>query len=625
MQYYPFDSRNPLYKSQIGAVAAGSPLRLRLLLHNDAKCHDAFLRVRNDSFDTINERKLTPKEWLGDYRFYDCEITPDEGLYWYSFRYTSDYGDFFVTKTETSLGIVSSEGNWWQMTVYNSDYETPDWLLGGIIYQIFPDRFYSSGEEKQNVPDDRFLCSDWRKIPEHRQTEDKCRLSNDYYGGDLKGIKQKLPYLKSLGVNCIYLNPIFEAHSNHRYNTADYMKIDPLLGDEKELEDLCKSAEKQGISVILDGVFSHTGDDSVYFNRKGRYDSNGAYQNYDSPYHNWYKFESFPDKYASWWGIDSLPETDESNPSFSEFITGENGVLRKWIRKGIRGWRLDVADELPDDILDKIRTAVKSEREDAYLLGEVWEDASNKISYGKRRRFLRGRQLDSVMNYPFANAIIDFVCNGNSENLENTVLDVLENYPPCSVNLLMNHIGTHDTVRIITRLSDSFKPDYDRETQSRFCLSKQEYKTAKGRLKLAAVLQYTLPGIPSLFYGDEAGVQGFSDPFCRAAYPWGNEDKELVEFYSLLGNFRRNCKAFCDGKFVPFCAGGDAFAFERVLENSSVFVAVNRGDSLIDINIPREYLSSDNILGDIIRKDGIKLNPKSFFVAEIKSKKTTVA
>ena len=276
MNYYPFDSRNPLYRNKFGALAEGETLRLKLLLHQNNKVQSAFLKIQNDATGKTEKIEMTPCGTLEDYRFYECEFSLSEGIYWYSFEYTSDYGQFFVTKDKHSLGIASPKGDSWQITVYKKDYTTPDWLDGGIIYQIFPDRFYNSGTKKKYIPSDRYICEDWYSQPEYRQDDDIKFLGNDYYGGDLLGIKQKLPYLKSLGVNCIYLNPIFEAHSNHRYNTADYLKIDPHLGTEKDLEDLVKSAKKHGIYIILDGVFSHTGDDSIYFNRYSRYKSVGA-------------------------------------------------------------------------------------------------------------------------------------------------------------------------------------------------------------------------------------------------------------------------------------------------------------------------------------------------------------
>jgi len=612
MQYYPFDSRNSLYREKIGALAEGETLRLKVLLHRDAAVYSAYLMIKNDSDEQFSELLLTPTDWVEDYRVYEGSLTLTEGLYWYCFRYTSAHGEFYVSKTETSLGVVSTESNCWQQTVYSNDYTTPDWLDGGIIYQIFPDRFYNSGQEKENIPSDRFICTDWSKQPEHRQPQDICRLGNDYYGGDLKGIEQKLDYLESLGVNCIYLNPIFEAHSNHRYNTADYLKIDPILGSEKDLESLINAAKKKGIYIILDGVFSHTGDDSKYFNRYARYNTVGAYNSPDSPYYSWYKFDNYPNKYSSWWGIETLPETKEEDLSFSEFITGEKGVVRYWLNKGIKGWRLDVADELPDCILDKIRLAIKVEGKENYLLGEVWEDASNKISYGYRRKFLRGKQLDSVMNYPFANAIVDFIKNGNSARLINTVLNVVENYPPQSVKLLMNHIGTHDTARILSRLGTDRLNGADREAQSRITLTNEEYLNGVKLLKLAAVIQFTLPGVPSIYYGDEVGMQGGSDPFCRGTYPWGKEDSQLLEFYRELGNLRRNSKAFCSGEFIPCDCGENVAVYIRKNGKNAAFIAVNRGNEESVITLPKEFVSSQKVFG-INPKDGIiNLEPYSF-------------
>ena len=615
MGYYPYNSNETLYRTPFGAIKDNERLSLRILLHRDACVYNAYLRISNDNDGVIHEIKLTPCELLNDYRFYDCEITLADGLYWYDFRYESAHGQFFVVKEIRGRGIVSqNEGAKWQITVYTADFKTPDWLKGGIIYQIFPDRFFCSGKEKRDVPDDRYICDNWGKMPEYRQVKEKCTLGNDYYCGDLLGIKEKLPYLKDLGVTCIYLNPIFEAHSNHRYNTADYMKIDPLLGDENDLKDLCLQAKKLGIGVVLDGVFSHTGDDSVYFNRFGRYGRGGAYNDFGSEYHNWYKFNRFPDDYSAWWGVPSLPETNEDNESFSEFITGENGVIRHWLKAGISGWRLDVADELPDGILDKIRNAVKTENPDAFLLGEVWEDASNKVSYGARRRFLRGRQLDSVMNYVFSNAIIDFLKNGNAENLLNSVIEVMENYPKETIHLLMNHIGTHDTARALTMLGRSNDYTGDRQWQSTAKLSPEEYALGIKRLKVAAVLQYTLPGVPSLYYGDEAGMEGYGDPFCRATYPWGNENTELLNFYKELGKTRRKTPAFKDGDFIPCIFKDNLFSFIRKTEKSSVFIAVNSGEIPASVTVPQDFIKSVKTLGTVPEGNSLTLPPYGYSI-----------
>lgn len=615
MNYYPFDSRNSLYRSNLGAVPAGEKLRLRLLLHKDAGVYSAFLRMVNDADNSLREIPMIAAEWLEDYQFFECEIKTAEGLYWYDFRYTSAHGQFFVVKAANGLGVVSqTPTEKFQLTVYQKDFTTPDWLKGGLIYQIFPDRFYNSGSSKNNVPDDRFMCDDWGKTPEYRQNNGRCSLGNDYYGGDLKGVIEKLPYLKELGVSCIYFNPIFEAHSNHRYNTANYEKIDTLLGDEKDLASLCKEAENYGIKIILDGVFSHTGDDSIYFNRTGRYGTGGAYRDCNSCYRKWFKFYDYPNGYDAWWGVKTLPETNEDNDSFTDYITGENGILRKYLRLGVAGWRLDVADELPDKFLDKLREAVKTENPNAYILGEVWEDASNKISYGARRKFLRGSQLDSVMNYPFANAILDFIKFGGGDVLSEKVHTIIENYPKCSVDTLMNHLGTHDTARVLTLLGkrDSFIGN--RAWQSRQKLSEHEYLLGVKRLKAAAVIQYTLPGVPSLFYGDEAGVQGYGDPFCRATYPWGKEDADLLCFYKNLGKVRKECKAFTNGDFYTVFANTDAIAFTRQNDKGNVFVSVNRSQNPICIDVPQEFNGCKKVFGKACNDGKVTLDEYEYCI-----------
>ena len=605
MQYYPFNSWQKIYKEHFGAVASGENLRLRLLLHKDACCFKAYLRIRHDDEPNFKEIELSPAEWLEDYQFFDCELSLSTGIYWYCFRYESTHGEFFVTRCDGPVGHVSRDGECWQQTVYDAEFETPEWFNGGTIYQIFPDRFYNSGKPKSNIPEARFLTENWEKQPEYKQNNGKCSLGNDYYGGDLAGITEKLPYLADLGITCIYLNPIFEADSNHRYNTADYLKIDALLGDEKDLENLCKKAKKLGIRIILDGVFSHTGDNSIYFNKYKAYDSEGAYNTKSSPYYSWFKFNNWPDDYSAWWGIKTLPEVNEDNEEFTEFITGKNGVLRYWLKKGISGWRLDVADELPDRFLENIRSAIKSENKDAYLLGEVWEDATNKISYGARRKFLQGKQLDSVMNYPFANAIIDFIKSGNSKKFIDTVMSVCENYPPMSIRTLMNHIGTHDTARILTVLGKSDAYIGNREWQSRQVLSSSEYDFAVRRLKLATLLQFTLPGVPSIFYGDEAGIQGYSDPFCRATYPWGKENDELITHYRYLGGIRKTTDCLKNESFIPYTCENGLVSYIRKGDKDSLFLAANTNSYDIWLEAPEEFKGCENALyGDAPNSDG---------------------
>ena len=522
-----------------------------------------------------------------------------EGLYWYHFDYISSYGRSSILQTEGGIGDfvgAPTARKDWQLTVTERDFTTPDWLKGGIIYQIFPDRFYNSGSEKENVPNDRILRTDWGNEPEWRPTPEGKVLNNDFFGGDLKGIGEKLPYLKDLGVTCIYLNPIFESHSNHRYDTADYGKIDPLLGTEEDFKKLCKDAKKQGIHIILDGVFSHTGDDSVYFNRKGRYNTLGAYNSPESPYYKWYKFTNYPDKYQSWWGFVTLPEVIEEGEEYRNFINGKGGIIEKWLKAGADGFRLDVADELPDIFIDELRARLKETKPDALLMGEVWEDATTKHSYGSRRRYLLGSQFDSVMNYPFANAILDFCRSGKAESFMSTVMQIVENYPKQCLDVMMNHIGTHDTERAITKIAGESCEYRDRQWQSCHSLG-DKYEKGIGLLKCAVALQYTLPGVPSVYYGDEAGLEGYKDPFNRGCYPWGNENRELIDFYKTMGKIRKENSVFQKGYFSPVSSMLGCVAYRRHDENGNVMVIVNRNEHSISYRLPYDFENSFALYG----------------------------
>lgn len=595
----PHNSRDVRYKNKFGAVPAGESVRYRLMLPRGIHCVAAWFVVHRDD---RAEWEYHPMEWDGMQGAYSEwwrveYAAPGAGLYWYHFEYDTDWGRARVTHAGNGLGHVAFDGDDWQLTVTDPSFSTPDWLKGGIIYQIFPDRFAKSGRETSSVPDGRILREDWGGEPEWRPTCDGKVLNNDFFGGDLKGIAEKLPYLASLGVTCLYLNPIFEAQSNHRYDTADYHAIDPLLGTQQDFSTLCEAASGFGIRILIDGVFSHTGSDSVYFNQKGRYPNIGAYQSQQSPYYSWYQFKSWPDDYESWWGVKILPEVREEDPSFLEFITGENGVVRKWLRAGASGWRLDVADELPDVFLDALRKAAKAEKKDALVLGEVWEDASNKYSYGTRRRYLLGDQLDSVMNYPFANAVLSFLRSGSSDGFFEAIISIIEHYPPQVLHLLMNHIGTHDTPRAMTALAGEDANGRGRDWQSGRRLSPAQRERGSRLMRLATVIQYTLPGVPSIYYGDEAGMEGYGDPFNRGCYPWGQEDKELLAWYRRLGAVRKSCPALLDGDFEPIWSEGGMIAFARNQGYERILTVVNRGDNDYTYALPHDWRAAKGLLG----------------------------
>lgn len=605
-----FDSRKIEYKAPVSAIATDEKVRLRIRVLRSLSCKGARLAIYKDNEDTVYYDMFWAGMCSDEEEFWELHFSATtSGLYFYYFELETPWGNLLVKNTGNGRGELGINGGEFQQTVYDKAFKTPDFLKGGIIYQIFPDRFYNSGAEKTGVPEKRVMRS-WGEEPLWDESQMNGIWNNDYFGGDLKGIEEKLDYIKELGVSCIYLNPIFEANSNHRYDTADYEKIDPLLGDENDLRSLCEKAKEKGIAIILDGVFSHTGCDSKYFNMYSNYDSIGAYNSKESPYFEWYKFIEYPEKYHSWWGIKLLPEVIEENESYREYICGENGILRKWLRCGISGWRLDVADELPDIFLDDLRKAVKAENENAVIIGEVWEDATTKYAYGQRRRYLLGDQLDSVMNYPFADAVLNFVRYGGAEGFLNDVMTVVENYPPQVLNVLMNHIGTHDTERAITRLAGENPDGRDRQWQHEHNeLSAESYEKGVAMMKMASLLQYTLPGVPSLYYGDEAGMQGMKDPFNRACFPWDHINNELHRWYKRLGEIRNGCKAFKTGAFEPLYASGGAIAYKRVGDGNQVLVAVNNSPETVDICVGAEWDNAYNLF-DPVSKDGyIRLDP----------------
>lgn len=535
----------------------------------------------------------------------------DVGVYFYHFEIYYDRHKQAIFRGEDMADTPSGNADW-QQTVYSSSFCVPDFAKKGVIYQIFPDRFFKGDIKYSKVFDDRVYAS-WGDRPLYANGSVGKVINNDYFGGNFNGIAEKLPYLKDLGVSIIYLNPIFEAHSNHRYNTANYLKADPVLGTNEEFKSLCKKAKEFGIHIILDGVFSHTGDDSIYFNKKGRYDSVGAYQSTDSPYYSWYKFVDFPDNYISWWGFETLPEVQETDPSYVDFITGEGGVIDYWMGLGADGFRLDVADELPDCFIQKIRTAVK--RNGGMLYGEVWEDASNKVSYGEQRAFLYGDELDSVMNYPFKDLIISFVKGMNGTHFMNGILQICENYPKPSLDSLMNLLSTHDTERILTALTGEPPLNRDREWQANQKMSPEEIKGGIRLLKLASVLLYTLPGVPCIYYGDEILTQGYRDPFNRSCFDWSKvNDNEMLEHYKFLGNLRTECDVFNSGEFIPVQAEKDFVSYIRKNGENEIFVAVNPNENAQQLVLLPGWAQDTVIFGNEVENGSLKVEPKSFAI-----------
>lgn len=573
-----YDSFNLLYKSPFGAVKTDEEIIIRISLENNKKVDNPCLLICE--IDKWNEFVSYPMEYEKEesgLNWYLVRFSIKKAaVYFYFFKIIINGCSFELKRAHNYESVLDTNSFLYQLTVYDKNFKVDDNYKGGIMYQIFPDRFYNSGNKKVNVPTDCIIREDWSGIPEYLPNAQGKITNNDYFCGDIKGITLKLDYLKELSVTAIYINPIFEAHSNHRYDTADYLKIDPLLGTEEDFKKLCSEAKRRGIVIILDGVFSHTGSDSVYFNKNNRYNTVGAYNSKESPYYSWYKFNNYPNDYRSWWGFDTLPELDKDNESYVEFICGDNGVISKWIKAGAYGFRLDVVDELTSSLLEKIKEAI-IKYGGKILIGEVWEDATTKRSYGQLREYLLGHQLDSTMNYPFKNAILDYIRYGNSCYFYETVMSIVDNYPKEALNCLMNMLSTHDTERAMTRLVAEEVNNCDRYWQAeRNNLNNGQYEFGKKTLILASVIQYFLPGLPCIYYGDEAGLYGYKDPFNRGCYPWKNEDNELVGFFKEIGRIRREIPMLKNAYFKIIYIDNDICIFERFNETESIVIAVNR-------------------------------------------------
>lgn len=584
-----FNSRKIECKSPYGAVKCGEKLSLHFPIASWVSVDKMYVFIRLGDVSTPVEMRFEKSE--NGFSVYTADYVFDAaGIYYYRFEMRNRDGVWYYGRGENGESVCGENLPEWQLTVYKSSYKTPDFAKGNIIYHIFVDRFNRADGVKTKRK--YRLHESFSESPEVVSADGKY-YADDFFGGNFNGIREKLDYLEELGVGIIYLSPIFKAYSNHRYDTGDYLKVDELLGTEDDFKRLLDAAHEKGMKIILDGVFNHSGADSLYFNKFGTYDSLGAYQSKSSPYYDWYYFKKFPDEYACWWGCDNVPDLNKSNKDYRALVFGKNGVVEKWQKLGADGWRLDVVDELPIDFVNLLIKKIKSVNKDALVIGEVWEDASTKVSYGELRPYLLGDQLDGTMNYPFMNAIIAYVRDGDEKFFKDTVQSILENYPKETVYCLMNSLGTHDTVRIINALSDVRAHGWSKTHKLGYKLPDSEYEKAKKKLYLASVLQFTLPGIPSIFYGDEAGLQGFDDPINRRPYPWGSEDKEILAHYKKLGRIRRENRAVFSGGFNMRDENG-LVAYERASGDDEILIAVNAGADDTTLFINKEYTSLYN-------------------------------
>ena len=612
---------NPFDRKPQGAVATGGQVRLRLTVEDEQAPVELFLRVWNGDERRYPMRPLGLKDGR---MIYEAQIGVGDKprLLWY--RFECEYkGEHVVLgapgdHTGCGEGVMGSEESF-QLTVYDAAYDTPAWMRDGVMYQIMVDRFCRGegtdalmhAKDGQNI----ILHEDWNEMPFLNIAENGDNFANDFFGGNLEGVRQKLPYLKQLGVSVLYFNPIFCARTNHKYDTSDYRRVDPMFGDEQALARLCKEAEALGMRVMLDGVFSHVGDDSLYFNRRGTYGEHvGAYRDPDSPYYKWFTFRHWPDDYECWWGFKTLPNVNEMDEDYRRFILeDDDSVVRHWVRKGTSGWRLDVADELAMPFLRELRRQVKGVSRDAAVLGEVWEDASHKVAYGQMRSYVLGDTLDSVMNYPLRDALIAFLmAQKDAAAVAKELSSLAQNYPKPFLYALMNLMGSHDRPRILNVLAGNDGSDSPRSQRAGHRLSQEERMIGALREQLMLRFVFSVPGMPCIYYGDEAGVEGCADPFCRRTYPWGREDQDMLARYKAMAAMRNGHPVLKTGEcaYIAPCSavlgvirknenGKDAFG--KKAENACAVTLINRSAREVVV-----YLTSADVSGaqTLVSDDG---------------------
>lgn len=526
-----YDSWQKQYKTPFGAIQANTLVTWAIAIDQPVQEADLWLTKLNE--DPV----AYPMNYNDETQKYETQVrVGSSGLYNYYFAIKQNNQMFYVDQGLFGQGRLRQDDHnlkQYQLICYERKVPQVDWYDQGVVYQIFPDRFANGNPygEVTGRKKNSFLYATEEDTPYYIKNSRGEITRWDFFGGNLAGIRKKLPYLKKLGVNTIYLNPIFLATSNHRYDTVDYMKIDPMLGDEDDLRGLIHDLHQNGMHLLLDGVFNHVGQESIYFQE--------AIKDKSSHYYSWFNFINYPEKYQSWWGVSSLPEVNKSNPEYQDFIYGDHGVLAKWMKDQVDGWRLDVADELPMDFLRNIRNRLTKENCQV-MIGEVWGDASDKFVNSEYRPYTFGDNLTGVMNYPVRNFIVGLLTSENSDAeiaLMNKLALLVEHYPTNFLRNCLNNIGTHDTVRIKTALQNDEK-----------------------LVLLAFGLMFMLPGVPCIYYGDEAGLIGDKDPDNRRFFPWGRESRSLIAQVSKWINVRKQNPVLVKGKigFLHIATGINA-------------------------------------------------------------------
>lgn len=669
-----YNSKETAYKAPFGAVATGEKVTFTIVTGTDAK--EVRLIVKGKKKKNIKMKKsgkasgkkqkwtvTTSFKTIGEYNYF-FTVSNGGSISLYGDDSAKDYG----VGTSSDLNSLIP----YDLIVYKSGFKTPDWMKNGIVYQIFPERFYDAdtsndlAQQSSRGHREYEYVEDWSTYPENPEQEQLAKengyeypsqaftgngeFGDEIYGGDVKGIIERMDYLQELGVTVIYLNPICASISSHRYDASDYTKLDPILGEMGDFDELVRAAKTHGMHIVLDGVFNHVADDSKYFDRYYKFleagtEQLGAYPYWayvfdamkadksltrkkaeakakeyfaseygikDFTYTQWFDFtggylmgsdgEAVKDSigqragkkvyaYDCWWGYDSMPVILATNgseyqtPGWKEEIIGteekeakdDGSIAKFWLEKGSNGWRLDVANEVSDETWQHFRKSVKALSEDNVIIGEIWTDASG---------YLLGDMYDSVMNYMFRNAVVNYVRDGKTKEAVSTLERLRERYPQEAFYAMMNLVGSHDTTRILSYLDGIDDDRNQKEVEKAFPTYETTSDTAKQLQYVVAFLQMTYAGAPTIYYGDEIGMVGADDPDDRRGFTWGLGNKELVEWYATMAKIRSEYTALRTGTVEPLSVDNDAvMAYIRRDANAALAVFANNSDKEVTITV----------------------------------------
>ena len=553
---------------------------VKLILDDSLEYQMDYFKSENDMAFFKTEVFLATK---AIYHYYFCCLANNQLIY---------------LKNKSNISSIDCDGNF-KLSV---NFYVPKWAKGKVMYHIFVDRFNRGSNKPMEELPRRKIHYSWDEKMVIGPDENGI-WNNDFYGGDLKGIEESLEYLKLLGVDIIYLSPIVKSQSNHRYDAGDYEIVDSYAGNNEDLKSLCDKAHELDIQIILDAVFNHTGNDSKYFNEYNTYPELGAYQSSYSKYSSFYrKHEKDGNiEYDYWWGMKNLPECDCNSKEWIDYITGENGIIDQWFNLGIDGLRLDVADELTDNFISLIRKAIKRNKEDGFILGEVWKNPMRM----NREYISSGKEMDSVMNYVFIDALLRYFKYSDVNKLSSILKEILNEYPDDTIKTLMNFTSTHDITRAINLFSCNEFQEYgewgwnlnndDRNWCENYVLTKEQYEYGKQIYKSYVFALNFFPGILSIFYGDEIGLQGMGNLSNRKPFPKTGHDIELLEFFKQMGEIRRQEIFLRDADLEIYDINDNYFMFERYDEDNKVLVAASRTSEAIDFDIPKEYNSPSKV------------------------------